>query len=182
MTHRSEGKLFNNPDQSSQASTHNTQDLQRDLGMGQAKQLKILFADEEKCGIVYRSHRGRVVTSIEDGQLCDGTAWPIDAEYLLAATCGTLKDTDVSGLDHIEPRARFTLTEHGLARRKVARHRALGQENEFRFCQPGKDGDSRQRLTMINFNFHHGGYCTGPDLYERGRSINGIENSVERPG
>jgi len=84
--------------------------------MCKAERLKILLADEEKCGVVHRSHRGRVGASIEDGQLCDGTAWSIDAEYLLAPTCGTLKDTDVSGLDHIEPRARFPLTEHSLAR------------------------------------------------------------------
>src|SRR5689334_18296533 len=97
--------------------------------MSQAKCLKVLFTDKQKCGVVDRGHRGRVISPIEDRQLCDGTARPIDTENLFTSTGGTLEDADVSGLNHIESSAEFPLAENGFSRRKTARHRTLGQES-----------------------------------------------------
>ena len=83
--------------------------------MSQAERLKVLLAYKEEGGIVDCGDRSRVVTSIEDWKLRDRTARPINAEYLLAPTSGTLEDADVTRLNHIQSRARLTLSENGFA-------------------------------------------------------------------
>ena len=93
--------------------------------MSQAKRLKILLADKQESGIFDGSHRGRIVASIEDGQSRNRTAWPIDTEHLLTSSSRALKDADMAGLNHIQSSTRFTLSEDGFARRKVAGHGTL---------------------------------------------------------
>jgi len=139
--------------------------------MSQAERLKVLFTDKQKCSVVNGGHRGRVVSSIENWQLCDGAAWPIDTENLFPSTGGTLKDPDVPGIDDIQSRARLALAENGFARRKMARYSSLGQESKFRFSEPGKDMGLRQRLSAVNLDFRHGGYCTEAGWRTRTRRV-----------
>src|SRR5512141_531832 len=115
MSHCSERELFDDSDQPAQARTHHAQYLQRDLGMSEAERVKVLLAYKEEGGIVDCGDRGRVIASIEDWKLCDRTARPINAEYLLAAASGTLEDADVTRLNHIQSRARLTLSENRFA-------------------------------------------------------------------
>src|SRR6516164_6750714 len=99
--------------------------------MSQAECLKILFTDKQKGGGIDGADRGGVVASVEDRKLCNGTARSFDAQHLLASTGRTLEDADMSGLDHVKSRTRFTLAENGVACRKPARHGALGQERDL---------------------------------------------------
>jgi hypothetical protein len=139
--------------------------------MSQAECLKVLVTDKQKCGVVNGGHRGRVVSSIENWQLCDGTAWPIDTENMFTSTGGTFEDADVSGIDDIQSRARLALAKNGFARRKTARHCSLGQESEFGFREPREDLDLRQCLSAVNLDFRHGGYCTEAGWRTRTRRV-----------
>src|ERR1019366_8301613 len=148
--------------QPSQPSADHAQHFERNLRMRQAECMKVLLTDKQQRGVVDRGHRGRVVPAIEDWHLGDGTAWPVNAEYLLASAGRALEDADVSGLDHVESRARLAFAENSFARREVTRHSPLRQESELRFSEPREHGDLRQRLSAVNLDFRHSGYCTEP--------------------
>src|SRR5262249_30005890 len=108
----------------------------RDLWMSQAQCLKVLLADKKKRGIVDCGYRGRIVPSIEDGELRNGTPWPIDAEYLLPSASRTLENANVSRLNHIESCAWLTVAENGFTREKMSWHRTLSQKTKFRLRKP----------------------------------------------
>ena len=97
---------------------------------------------------------------IEDRQLGDRAARAINAEYLFAPVGRALVYADVSGLNHIKSRARFTFAKYHLSRRVMAGNRTLGQETQLAFRQPGEDGNLRQRLPNFVRGVRHGEYCT----------------------
>ena len=119
--------------------------------MGKAQCVKVLFADEQQCGVVDCRRRCRIASAVKDRQLRHRATRPVYAEHMLASTGGTLEDTDVPGFDHVHAQARFTFAENNLSRCIVARNSALQEESEFALGQPGKDRDLRQRLTVIDF-------------------------------
>jgi hypothetical protein len=67
----------------------------------------------------------------------------------------------VSGFNYIESSARLALTENGFACGKMPRYGPLSQESKFGFREPRKNWDSRQRLTVVDFDFRHSAYFTG---------------------
>ena len=77
-------KLFNNPNEPTEARTHYTQHLEGDLRMLKAKCLKVLFADEEQDGIIDCRYRCGITATIKNRELRDRTARSIDAEHLFA--------------------------------------------------------------------------------------------------
>jgi hypothetical protein len=99
--------------------------------MSQTQGLKILFAYEEKCGVADRGSRCGVGSSVENGQLGDGTAGAVNAQYLLASAGGALENSDLAALDHIESGTGLAFPEDGLARRVVARDGALGKKTQL---------------------------------------------------
>jgi len=160
VPHGGEGEFLDDSHQPSQPATDHAQHLKRNFRMSQAERLKVLLTDKQKCGVVDGGHRGRVVSPIEDRELGDGAAWPIDTENLFTSAGGTLENADVAGRDDIQARARLALAENGLACGKTAGHCALGQESKFRLREPREDLDSRQCLNVVKLDFRHGGYCT----------------------
>src|ERR1017187_5978051 len=86
MPNGCEREFLDDSHQPSQPSTDHAQHLECNLRMSQAECLKVLFTDKQKCSVVDGGHRGRVVASIEDRELCDGAAWPIDTENLFTST------------------------------------------------------------------------------------------------
>jgi len=136
VAHCGKRKLFDNSDQTAQARPHHAQHLQRNLGMRETQCLKILFAHKQETGLADRGYRSGVGSSIEDRQLSDGTAWAINAQYLLATAGGALENPHLAGLDNVKSGTRLSFPKHTLARRVVARDRALGQEPQLVLRQP----------------------------------------------
>ncbi len=163
VTHSGKRELFDDPNQPPQSCAYDPQYFERNLGMGQAQSVEVLFAHKQQCGVVDCRRRCRVVSAVKDRQLCHRATRPVHAEHVLASTGGTLEDTDVPGFDHVHARARFTFAENNLSRRIAARNSALQEESEFALGQPGKELDLRQRRTMIDFRFRHGSYCIRAD-------------------
>ena len=127
--------------------------------MSEAERLKILFAHKKQSHVVDCGCRCRVVSPIKDRQLGDRAAWAINAEYLFAPVGRALVYADVSGLNYVKSRARFTFGKYRLSRRVMAGHRALGQVIQFAFRQPGEDGNLRQRLPNFGRGVRHAEYC-----------------------
>ena len=128
--------------------------------MSKAESLKILLAHKKQSYVVDCGCRRRVVPPIKDRQLCDRAAWAINAEYLFAPVGRDLVYADVSGLNHVKSRARFTFAKYRLSRRVMAGNDTLGQETQLAFRQPGEDGNLRQRLPNFGRGVRHGEYCT----------------------
>jgi len=78
----------------------------------------------------------------------------------------------VPGLNNIKACARLALAEDRLACGKMPWHSPLNQKRKFRFCEPRKNGDFRQRLTVVDFDFRHGAYFTGGKPAEMGAAAN----------
>ena len=66
-----------------------------------AKGLKVLLADKEQRGVVNRGDRSRIIAPIKYREFRNGTSRAVDAQHLLAPVDRSLKDSNVSGLDHI---------------------------------------------------------------------------------
>jgi hypothetical protein len=160
MAHRGEGQFFNDSYQASKTRAYNPQDLEGYLGVSETESLEFLLAYEEQGHVVHRYSRRGICSSIEDRYLGDRTTRTVYTEYLFAPVRGTFEYTNISRLNNIKPRARFAFAKYRLARCVMARSRMLGKEIQLAFCQPGEDGNLRQRLPRFMRGVRHGGYCT----------------------
>jgi hypothetical protein len=158
-----ERKFFDDADETPQSRPDDSQHLQRNLRMCQAKSLKILFADEKKRSFINRAHRCRIIATVEHRKLGHRTARAFDAENVLSSTRGTLEDPHMPRRHNVKSGAGLSFCEHGFSRRKIARDGALGEECEFIFGEFGENGDAGQCLAGINFRIRHADYCSEPE-------------------
>ena len=116
MANGSKREFFDNAYESPQASTHHAQDLKSYIRMCETEGLKILFAYKQEADFVDRDSGRGIVAAVEDRQLGDGTARPINAEHVLSSARRTFEDADMSGDDYVHSSAGLAFAKTGCAR------------------------------------------------------------------
>src|SRR3974390_3039348 len=104
MPHGGERKLLDDSDQPPQPASNHPQHFQWNFWMLQAKRAELLLTDEEQRRRGDGLSRGGITPAIEDRYLSDRTARSVDGEHLLAASGGTLEDSDMSRFNNIQPK------------------------------------------------------------------------------
>jgi hypothetical protein len=131
VSNSAEWKLLDDADESSQAPSYNSQDLQAHFRMLQAEWLEIFLADEEQRSVSDRGGRGWVSSSVKYGELRHGTAWTLDRQHLLTSAQWTLEDSDPPCFDDPQAGARISLREDDLACTEVAQDDPFSNVREF---------------------------------------------------
>src|SRR4051812_11387144 len=134
--------------------------------MRQAQSVKVLPADQQDRNVVDGRGGSRIRPAIEDGQLGDGVAGPVDTEHLLASARGALENANMAALDDIESGAGVALGEDQLSRSALTRHDTRCDEAHLGGYQVREDRDLGERLGEIRHaRYFNAGFRRGsPEL------------------
>src|SRR4051794_39933161 len=101
--------------------------------MLKTKRLEILLTDEEKCRFGERFRRRRIVATVKNRKLGNGTARWLNRQHLLAPIGRTLENPHVTGLHDEESGARLAFGKDQFSASELALNNARAEKRKLGF-------------------------------------------------